>query len=211
MRNMDPQLDTSGDKEQCIEHLRSPRARKALAHARTLPNAPLGVERASEIFRNHGDYIRTIIAFHAQTSDEVEDIYQEFFLSLVNARLPRDIENMKRYLYRAIANDVSTRLRTQRRYDKRLKVYAESRRYRRQQQDPSRVAEHAEHAREVLEIIEQKLPPREAKAVTCRYRMECNLDETAERMGVNRRSVTHYISAGLRKIKDIGLMRERSR
>ena len=148
-----------------------------------------GVKRATEVFLRHGEDIRAMIELHARNSEEADDLFQDFFLSLVSARFPRDIDCMRRYLCRAIVNDVTSQVRVQQRYHKRLKVYAELRRGRRRQDDPAKVVEQAE--------------PREARAVTCRFCLECDTAETAERLGVEQRSVSHYVCAGLRKIKKI--------
>ena len=168
---------------------------------------PGGVDQAAAVFREYGADIRAMIEMHALNSVEADDIFQELFLSLVHTRLPEKVSSMKRYLYRAITNDLASRARANKRYLRRLKVYAETRKYKRLQDDPGKMAMRIERTREVFDRIEKLLPPREAQAVACRFQMDCDLSEAAQRMGVDRRSVTRYVCAGLKKIREIGLIR----
>jgi RNA polymerase sigma factor (sigma-70 family) len=167
------------------------------------------VRRAAEVFQRYGKEIRCFVELQARDEAEADDLFQEFFLSLVRSRMPQNITSMKRYLYRAIANDLMSRMRTYRRYQRRLRAYAEMRQQQQHQDDPDKHTVRAEQARRVFELIERHLPPREAEAVTCRFRKDWSNGEVAEHMGVDRRSVTRYLCAGIKRIKEIGLMRER--
>lgn len=168
-----------------------------------------GVDRATEVFHKYGEDIRCFVEFHARDEAEADDLFQEFFLSLVSTRLPRKVTSMKRYLYRAIANDLVSRMRSHQRYQKRLRVYAEARKYQSHQDDPGRETVRTEQTRRVFEMIERHLPPREAEAVTCRFHKDWSNREVADHMGVDRRSVTRYLCAGLKRIREIGLVGER--
>lgn len=176
----------------------------------TVPVNPRGVGRAAEVFREYGAEIRAFIELHAQDRSEADDLFQEFFLSMVSARFPTKICSMKHYLYRAIINDMASRARYNKRYQQRLQVYAELRRYKGYQDDPGKMVLQAEHARQVFEKIGKQLPPREAEAVICRYEMDCDISEAAQYMGVQRRSVARYVCSGLKKIREIGLLRGRA-
>lgn len=177
--------------------------------SRCMTAAAEGVRRATEVFQKYGEEIRCFVELHARDDAEADDLFQEFFLSLVSTRLPPKITSMKRYLYRAIANDLVSRMRSQQRYQRRLRVYAENRQYQTHQDDPGKETMRSEQTRRVFEMIERHLPPREAEAVTCRFRKDWSNREVADYMGVDRRSVTRYLCAGLKRIKEIGLVRER--
>ncbi|MFC1762427.1 RNA polymerase sigma factor [Planctomycetota bacterium] len=169
-----------------------------------------GVQRAAELFSIHGEDIRAIIDFHVGNRGDGDDIFQELFLSIAFARLPRDISNMRRYLYRSVMNDLASRFRQQKRYLRRVKIYVENRKYRALDDDPSRTVMRAEQICKVFETIENELPQREARAVACRYRYDYDTAEAADEMGVNKRSFSRYLCAGLKRIREIDLAQQES-
>jgi len=61
--------------------------------------------RAGEIFSLHGDFIRSVIRYRVKDETLVDDVFQDFFLSLAANPLPPDVRNVKNYLYRAIINN----------------------------------------------------------------------------------------------------------
>jgi len=166
------------------------------------------VKLVTEVFREYGEAIQAFLELHTRDKADADDLFQELFLSLVRSRLPLKITSMKRYLYRAIANDLASRVRSHQRYRKRLRVYAETRKYEQNQDDPSEETLRTEQTRSVFEMIERHLPRREAEAVTCRFHKNWSNREVADYMGVDHRSVTRYLCAGLKRIKEIGLVGE---
>ncbi len=168
-----------------------------------------GVNRATEVFQKYGAEIRCFVELHAHDEAEADDLFQEFFLSLVSTRLPRKVASMRRYLYRAIANDLVSRVRSRQRYQKRLRVYAEARKHQSHQDDPGKETIRTEQTRRVFEMIERHLPPREAEAVACRFHKDWSNREVADHMGVDRRSATRYLCAGLKRLREIGFVGKR--
>ena len=63
------------------------------------------VRAASEVFAEHGRFIRSVIRFQIHDESRVEDLYQEFFLYLVRTPLPSDVRNVRSYLFRALIHD----------------------------------------------------------------------------------------------------------
>ncbi len=47
------------------------------------------------------------------------------------------------------------------------------------------------------------LPEREGQAFALRYRDDCSILEIATRMGINKRTVSRYLSAGLRRLQQL--------
>ncbi len=64
------------------------------------------LDLASKVFAEHSDFIRAVIRSQVKNEAQADDIFQDFFLSLVYNPVPKGVKNMKSYLYRAIINDV---------------------------------------------------------------------------------------------------------
>jgi len=159
------------------------------------------VKAAMRVFIEHGDFIRTVIGCKVKNKDRADDLFQDLFLSLVYKPLPMDIRSMKSYLYRVITNDIADAVYRVEKYQNRIRRYAEYRnRYTTQHRPESSLIE-VEETNKMFKLIEDQLPPSEAQAVILRYRNHCGTKETAERMNVDSRSVSRYVSVGLSKIR----------
>jgi len=64
------------------------------------------IDLASKVFAERGDFIRAVIRSQVKNEAQADDIFQDFFLSLVYNPVPKGVKNMKSYLYRAIIKDV---------------------------------------------------------------------------------------------------------
>jgi predicted DNA-binding protein (UPF0251 family) len=53
----------------------------------------------------------------------------------------------------------------------------------------------------MVELIRRRVTRNEFKAITSKYRDGLSIKEAADRMSINNRSVSRYISTGLRKVK----------
>ena len=83
------------------------------------------VEQAEQVFDRYGDEIRAMIEFSVKDKSSAEDIYHDFFVSIVKKPVPKGIENVRAYLYRAVSNDVVDRFRKARNRREGIKEYAE--------------------------------------------------------------------------------------
>jgi hypothetical protein len=54
------------------------------------------IERAAAIFARYGDFIRRVISFQASGRLDGEDLYQEFYLVLIEKPIPTDVQNIGR-------------------------------------------------------------------------------------------------------------------
>ena len=61
----------------------------------------------------------------------------------------------------------------------------------------------ADETKKMFRIIRNSLSPREALAVTLRYKDNCDIKKIAEKMDVGPRNVSRYISIGRRKIRQL--------
>jgi len=159
------------------------------------------VRRAAEIFEQYGDLIRSMILFNVNDELEADDIFQDFFLSLVRKPVPPTVKDIKGYLYRAILNDVLDSARRVKSYKVRLHRYAEYVKDVQVQQGPEGVLARAEQVQRVLRLVEEHLPPHQAQAVSHRYCDGRSMHEAAKKMTVTERTVSRYICMGLKKIR----------
>jgi RNA polymerase sigma factor (sigma-70 family) len=165
-------------------------------------DVPSNVERATGIFDKYGDFIRSVIRFHIRNEPEAEDVFQDFFLFLVAKPIPVEVENVKGFLYKLVCDTVKDAYRRMNRYQSRIHRYTR-RNLRVAENRPETELISVEEAKKMFDLIERQLPPHEAKAVTLRYRENCNTGEAAEMLGVKQRSVSRYVSVGLKKVCNV--------
>lgn len=162
---------------------------------------PSNVARAAEIFSEYGDFIRAVIYYQIKNDDQADDLFQDFFLSLVSEPLPADIQNIRGYLYKMITNDIVDAARRVERYKTLMKKYAECFNYSINKNRPENALIEIEQTNKLFKLIKGRLRHSEAQAITLRYRNSYNIKEVAKKMHVNNRTVSRYISAGLSKIR----------
>jgi len=170
-------------------------------------NTQSNADLAEEIFEEHGDFIRLIIRFHVKNETEAEDLFQDFFLFLVSKPIPEEVQNVKGFLYRVVSDKVKDALRRTSCYQARIRRYAERRRHITENCPEDAVID-VEETKKMFELIRRRLPPKEAWAVTLRYRNNSDVGEIAEKMGIKSRSVSRYVSAGLNKLHQVFCVNE---
>jgi len=171
-----------------------------LANINKKGDALSNVDLAEKLFIEQGDFIRSIISFNVKNQVLSEDIFQDLFLFFVSNPIPQDVQSVRGFLYRVISDRSKDALRKIGRYQARIRRYAESRR-RIIENYPENVAIEIEETEKMFELIRRRLPPNEARAVTLRYRNNDDIVEVADKMGIKPRSVSRYVSAGLKKIR----------
>lgn len=159
------------------------------------------VKQATEIFDKYGGTIRAIIHFQLNDKSKEDDIFQQFFLSLVRKPIPVGIQNIKRYLYRALTNDIIDVTRRVKSYRDRIEKAAEERKYVIIEDGPENIVIKAEEMQKLCEFLEENLPSCEAKAIILRYKDNLSIPEIANKIGVNKRTVSRYICVGLKKMR----------
>lgn len=161
------------------------------------------VRSAAEIFNEYGPFIRTVINCRVRDGHLRNDIYHDFFLSLIRKPISEEVANLKSYLYRAICNDI---------YDAKRKLDRYERHLYRHRQLPGRAKSafaadkglaEADEACKLFEVIEMQLSSSEAKVLKLRYKNELNNSEIAECLNVGHASVSTYMSTGLKKLREI--------
>jgi len=157
---------------------------------------------AAEVFDKYGDEIRSIIHFNIKDKSKADDIFQSFFVSIVCKPIPPDIQDMKGYLYRAVTNDVIDVVRQKKCHQDHIKKYTECCKSFIITEDPQNIAIQMESTKNMFQLIESRLPKREAEAVLQRYGRGLSTTDTAKSMHVDKRIVSRYLSIALKKMRE---------
>jgi RNA polymerase sigma factor (sigma-70 family) len=158
------------------------------------------VDNAANVFAEHGDFIRTVIRYQVKNKDQEDDIFQNFFLSIVARPIPPDVRNIKSYLYRAITNGVISVTRRVEKYNNQILKYAKGTNRFINKQNPVDTLIETEETDKMFELIEKQLRHSQSQAITLRYRNNYDIKKVAVKMNVDSASVSRYISVGLSKI-----------
>jgi RNA polymerase sigma factor (sigma-70 family) len=60
-----------------------------------------------------------------------------------------------------------------------------------------------EESEKMFNLVARTLPKNEARAVIFKFKDNCDTTEIAKRMGIRSRSVSRYVSVGIKKLRDI--------
>ncbi|MHC4293681.1 MAG: RNA polymerase sigma factor [Planctomycetota bacterium] len=161
------------------------------------------VEKTTQIFQKYSDEIYRIILFHIKDRSEADDIFQDLFLSFVRNPVPSDTKNIMAYIYKTITNDIFDLVRKKRNYQYRVARYAEQRKYLIKTLGPEERAIRAEEFQKLFSLIKKRLPSRQAQAIHLRYINNYTTSEAAKKMGVDEKTVSRYLWAGLRRAQKL--------
>ncbi len=145
-------------------------------------------------------FIRTVLRLRADSASEAEDMFQELFLSLILRPPPADVQNMRGYLYRVIMNDLMNRRREREAYQRYLQRYRDDLGLRDGVESPDRSATEKEDAAMFMAFLCSHLQRREAEVMVMRYSRGYSIAEVAEKTGLGKRTVSRYLSSGLRRL-----------
>ena len=159
------------------------------------------VNTAAKLFMEYGDFIRAVIRCQVENETKADDLFQDFFLSLIANPLPADVKNIKNFLYRAITNDIMNAVQRAENYQKNMLKYSKRFNYPIYKKTPERIVIDAEETNRMFDLIEKRLRRSEAQAITFRYISNYNIKEVATKMNVRKESVRRYIYVGLSKIR----------
>jgi RNA polymerase sigma factor (sigma-70 family) len=159
------------------------------------------IQRAAAIFFGHGNFIRAVIRHKIKDESMVDDLFHDFFLSLVSRPVPAEVQDIKGYIYRAIINDITDHIRHLRRYQAMTHRCADYNKIIVNNQLPEDALMEKEQTIRMIELIKKRVTKNEFKAITSRYCDDLSIKEAADRMNIDDRSVIRYISTGLRKVK----------
>ena len=158
---------------------------------------------AAEVFGKYGDDILAVIRFNVDDQSKANDIFQDFFVSLVRKPIPPYIKDVKGYIYKAVTNDVIDFSRRIRKRQNNAQKYAYIYKHRLTQEDPQDMMVHAEETERMLRLIQNHLPKREARVFVKRCSDGLSTAATAKVLRLSKRTVSHYLSVATKKIRQI--------
>ena len=162
---------------------------------------PDNVQRASAIFFTYGGFIRTIIRRKIRDENEVEDIFQDFFISLVSKPVPPEVKDLRGYIYKAVINDIADRTRRVKRYQAMTYRSADFNKLIVNNPPPEDALIEKEHIDRMIGLVKRRVTKKEFKAIASRYRDNLSMKEAADSMNISNRSVARYVSTGFSKVR----------
>ncbi len=131
-----------------------------------------------------------------------DDLFQDFYISLVAKPIPEKIINIKSFLYKAIINHLSSSSKRIRAYEKKIQNYQKNFDFIvNKMESTSALLIREESNNDIFEVIKKNTPKKKYMAIVLRYRDGYSIKEVADKMGIKYSSVTRYLSTGLRKIR----------
>jgi len=159
------------------------------------------VSLAAQVIDKYKDFIYMVICTQVKNKSRVDDIFQDFFLSLVAKPIPVNVKNIKSYLYKAICNDIVDKQRQVERYKIQVKKYRERSNFSINNSEPENALIKDEQLNKMFDLIKGQLTSSQSQAIALRYGKNHTVQEIAEQMGVKSTSVSRYICTGLRKMR----------
>lgn len=156
---------------------------------------------AAKVFGKYGDEILAVIRFNVDDQSKANDIFQDFFVSLVRKPIPPHVEDVRAYLYKAVTNDVIDVTRRTRNRQNNAQKYAYTCKHGIPQKNPQDIFIHAEEVERMLQLIEKNLPKREATVLLKRCGDGLSTTDTAEKLCLTKRTVSRYLSVAIKKIR----------
>lgn len=160
------------------------------------------VESAAKLFIEHGDFIRSIIRYKIKNEDMTEDIYQDLFIRFVVRPIPDDIRSTKGFLYKVISDEIIDSFRRMESYKTQINSYA-GKIENIAEDSPDKKVIDLEETEKMFNLIAKILPQNEARAVIFKFRDNHDTTTIAKQMGIKTRSVSRYVSVGIKKLRDI--------
>ncbi len=159
------------------------------------------VDHAALIFAEYGGFICAVIHSQVKSETQADDMFQNFFLSIVYKPVPQNVKNIKGYLYRAITNDIIDSVRRVERYRDHMHKYSKHLNHPINKRIPEDAFIYVEETNKMFELIKGRLRNNEFQAITLRYKSYYSIKNVAKIMGVKCKSVREYTSRGLSKIR----------
>ncbi len=146
------------------------------------------VSCAAALFAEHGSFIRAVARFQCKDEAMVEDVYQDFFVTLAEHPIPENVDNIRAYLYRSVTNYIIDAARREAKYRKALN-------------DAGVLSRELKDMAAGSKEAALRLSKEQAEALALRYRDNLSIAATADKMQVDPRTVSQYLSTGLKELR----------
>jgi RNA polymerase sigma factor (sigma-70 family) len=159
-------------------------------------------ESAGKIIVEYESFIRLIMRAQNISNMNEDDLFQDFYLSLVTNPIPENVNNIKSFLYRAIINHLSRSAQRIKAYEKKIQHFRKNCDFKVNKIDSAcTLLIRAESDSKIFEFIKENTPKKKYMAILLRYRDGYSINEIADTMGIKYSSARRYLSTGLRKIR----------
>lgn len=158
------------------------------------------VQLARKLFAEQGEFIHSIVRFAAYNDEHTDDLVHDLFLFFVARPIPEDILNIRGYLYKVVTDKIRDWHRARIRYQTKIRQYGDIQA--KHQAPPYQTKEQVD-VQAVVSLIEKHLSKTEIRAIMLRYQKQYAIEEVAREMNIKTRSVSRYISVGLKKIRQL--------
>ena len=163
----------------------------------------IDILRARRIFKEHGNFLRSIISLRIKDESDADDFYQELFLFFFWKSLPENVSSIKGLLYKIVLDKAKDFHRRKKNYKNRIEKYAEIVDDEELYGCSEDLHIKKEESEKMFVLIRGNLPAKEAQAVIFRYKYGYDNKKISEEMGITQKSVTRYISVGINKLKKL--------
>ena len=158
------------------------------------------IKLVASIFNEHGPRIRLMIRRYVRDENDVDDMYQNIFLSLVRTP-PSDLTFLLAYLGRVVRNHATDVARRTASYAGCVERYTQLQPNAPSGSSPEARLVQREYAEETSLLLTSILPPHMAAVLVERYMHNRNMAETAEQLGLKERTVSRYCCIALKRIR----------
>ena len=114
---------------------------------------PEDIAGAARIISKYGDFIRATILYKVKNEDIADDLFQDFYLSLVFKPIPATVRSIRSYLYKAIIHDTFDATRRTQKYKTRINKYAKYSKYFINKDTPENALIEAEETDKMFETL----------------------------------------------------------
>ncbi|HEX42434.1 MAG TPA: sigma-70 family RNA polymerase sigma factor [Phycisphaerales bacterium] len=161
------------------------------------------VKAALDIILEHGVYIRQVIRGLTVNDSDAEDLFQDFFLRLVQRPIGPRVKNIRGFLRKLLVFDALDTQRRARRRAARVEKYCRYFKKSVNNGGPGDAIVEEEQLDALLGAFDQYEARQRSLAVRLRFREARSNAEIAAIMGISEDSVSRYISTALAKMRKI--------
>ena len=161
------------------------------------------IEEVKQIYEEDGDFIRKVIQVHSNNLLNGDDVFQSFFLRLLEKPIPCEVKNRRSYLYRMITNNMINEARRVKTYKERILRHSQVQPSRARACDPYEKVALEDELDYIMYVIDNNLPSQIATALKLRYKKDYTNGNIAQAMFVEKETGRRYIRRGLKKLREI--------
>lgn len=159
-------------------------------------------ERVQQIFEKNGGFIYSVIRFHLGNSPDADDVFQSFFLRLLEKPIPkREAINQRAYLYRMVKNSIIDYVRRTKAYKERISRYSKIWAYQMFVYEPAEKTIQEDEVDSIMHKIDRCLPVHIATTLKLRYQEDYSDEQIAQATCVKKKTVIKYISTGVKNLQ----------